>query len=151
MSRAKRLGLILELAEREEQKAAQAAELAKRVWQEDQNKLDELCQYYNDYQASFSGPSSCRRADDIARQRAFLSQLAEAKKQQAAVVEKRLSLCTSKQQVWQQTRLKRKAMQELIERLQADEAKLAARRESKMLDEWFNQSKSHREERKTDT
>lgn len=151
MSRAKRLGVVLELAERDEQKAAQAAELAKRVWQEDQNKLDELCQYYNDYQASFSGPSSCRRAEDIARQRMFLTQLADAKKQQTSVVEKRHSLCTAKQQAWQQARLKRKAMQELIERLRADEAQLASRRESKMLDEWFNQSKSRRDEHKGDS
>lgn len=150
MSRAKRLVIVLNLAERTEQQAAQASELARRLWQEDQHKLEDLCQYYADYEASFAGSSACRRAEDIARQRGFLSQLSEAKQQQSAVVEKRLSICNTKQKLWQQARLKRKALQELIQRLEADEAKLLSRKEAKMLDEWFNQSKSHRHERQTD-
>lgn len=150
MSRAKRLAIVLELAERTERQAAEASELARRLWQDDQQKLDELCEYYVDYEASFAAPGALARAEDLARQRGFLGQLAEAKKQQSAVVEKRLSICTSKQQAWQQTRLKRKAMQELIQRLQADETRVASRQEAKMLDEWFNQTKSHRQERQTD-
>lgn len=150
MSRAQRLSIVLELAERTEQQAAQASELARRLWQDDQRKLEDLDQYYSDYEASFAGGTSFKRAEDIARQRGFLSQLADAKRQQKAVVEKRLSICNSKQQAWQQTRLKRKALQELIQRLKADEAQAASRKEAKMLDEWFNQTKSHRQDRQND-
>lgn len=150
MSRAKRLIVVLNLAERTEQQAAQASELAHRLWQDDQKKLDDLCQYYSDYETSFEGKNACRRAVDIARQRGFLSQLTEAKVQQSAVVEKRLSICQAKQQLWQQARLKRKALQELIARLEADEVRALSRKEEKMLDEWFNQTKSHRQERQPD-
>lgn len=150
MSRAKRLAIVLELAERTEQQAAQASELARRLWQDDQQKLDNLCEYYTDYEVSFARPGAFARAEDIARQRGFLSQLADAKQQQSAVVEKRWAICHNKQQAWQQTRLKRKALQELIQRLQADEARAVSRQEAKMLDEWFSQTKSHRQERQTD-
>lgn len=150
MSRAKRLGIVLDLAQRTEQKAAEASELARRLWQEDQNKFDELCQYYDDYEASFTHPSAFMRAQDIAQQRGFLSQLADAKKQQSLVVEKRFSIRQDKLQAWQKTRLKRKALQELIARLQADEAKVLSRQEAKMLDEWFNQTSLRRQEHQRD-
>jgi flagellar protein FliJ len=150
MSRSQRLGIVLELAERHEEQTAQAYELARRLWQEDQSKLDELRQYYADYEAAFAAPSACRRAEDFARQRAFLGQLNDAKKQQESVVEKRLEITKSKQRVWQEARLKRKAMQELIDRLRAGEAKKLSKQEAKMLDEWFNQTKTHREQRQID-
>lgn len=151
MSRAKRLGIVLELAERTETQAAKAYELARRLWQEDDNRLVELGQYYADYAAASVNPMGSCRAEDIARQRGFLSKLSDAKQQQSAVVEKRLAICNNKQAVWQQARLKRKALQELIAKLKADEARVASRKEAKMLDEWFNQSKSHRQQRQSDS
>lgn len=140
MSRAKRLNLVLDIAERKENKAAEAFELARRLWLEDQEKMQDLQRYYSDYELAFTKPSTRLRAQDIAQQRGFLSQLAEALRQQQQVVEKRRDIADTKQSDWQKARLKRRALEDLIARLKADEQKALTRKEEKMLDEWFTQT-----------
>lgn len=145
MSRAKRLSLVLDIAERAENKAAEAFEMARRLLQEDQDKLADLQRYYADYEQSFSQPTLLR-AQDIMQQRSFLQRLAEAVRQQEQIVERRGSIAESKQKDWRTAHLKRRALQELIERVRADEQKVLTRKEQKMLDEWFSQSALRRAE-----
>lgn len=146
MSRAKRLNLVLDIAERTESKAAEAFEMARRLWREDQEKMDDLQRYYNDYEHAFTQPVARMRAQDIAQQRGFLQQLADALRQQQQVVDRRRSIADAKQSDWQTARLKRRALEDLISRLKADEQKVLTRKEEKMLDEWFTQSLSRRDE-----
>lgn len=145
MSRAKRLQLVLDMAAKAEDKAAEALELARQLKLTDEQKLAELCQYYEDYEISFRRPQTLIRAEEMLRQRGFLMQLSEAKEQQSQVVEKRTVIFTNKQQLWQVAHLKRKSMQDLVQRLQSDEDRLLSRREEKMLEEWFTQTASQRE------
>lgn len=144
MSRSKRLNLVLDIAERKENKAAEAFELARRLWLEDQEKMQDLQKYYSDYELAFTRPAARLRAQDIAQQRGFLTQLAEALRQQQQVVDRRRSIADNKQSDWQSARLKRRALEELIDRIKADEARALTRKEEKMLDEWFAQSRSLR-------
>jgi flagellar FliJ protein len=140
MSRSKRLNLVLDLAERKERKAAEAFELARRLWLEDQEKMADLQRYYSDYELAFTQPAARMRAQDIAQQRGFLTQLADALRQQQQVVDRRRNIADSKQTDWQSTRLKRRALDDLIVRLKADEQRALTRKEEKMLDEWFTQT-----------
>ena len=146
MSRAKRLNMVLDIAERAENKAAEAFEMARRLWLEDQEKMVDLQRYYQDYENAFTQPTMRMRAQDIAQQRGFLQQLAEAVRQQAQVVERRRTIADTKQVDWRTAHLKRRALQELIERVRADEQRLLTRKEEKMLDEWFNQTAQRRAE-----
>lgn len=146
MSRAKRLNLVLDIAERAENKAAEAFELARRMWQEDQEKMADLQRYYEDYEQTFSRPAVRLRAQEIVQQRSFLQQLAEALRQQGQIVERRRLIADNKQMDWRTAHLKRRALQELIERVKADEQKVLTRKEQKMLDEWFAQSSQRRTE-----
>lgn len=140
MSRSKRLNLVLDLAGRKENKAAEAFEMARRLWAEDQEKMQDLQRYYSDYEHAFTQPAARMRAQDIVQQRGFLTQLAEALRQQQQVVDHRRSIADTKQSDWQSARLKRRALEELIGRLRADEQRALTRKEEKMLDEWFAQT-----------
>jgi flagellar FliJ protein len=146
MSRSKRLNLVLDLAERRENKAAEAFEMARRLWLDDQEKMQDLQRYYSDYESAFTRPNARLRAQDIAQQRGFLTQLAEALRQQQQVVERRRSIADAKQSDWQKARLKRRALEELIERIKSDERRALTRKEEKMLDEWFAQTARMRKE-----
>lgn len=146
MSRATRLNMVLDIAERAENKAAEAFEMARRLWLEDQEKMVDLQRYYQDYENAFTQPTMRLRAQDIAQQRGFLQQLAEAVRQQAQVVERRRTIADTKQVDWRTAHLKRRALQELIQRVRADEQRLLTRKEEKMLDEWFNQTAQRRAE-----
>src|SRR5690606_9788953 len=114
MSRAKRLNMVLDIAERTENKAAEAFEMARRLWLEDQEKMADLQRYYQDYETAFTQPSIRLRAQDIAQQRGFLQQLAEAVRQQAQIVERRRAIADTKQVDWRTAHLKRRALQELV-------------------------------------
>lgn len=146
MSRLKRLKMVLDIAESTENKAAEAFEMARRLWLDDQEKAAELQRYYQDYENAFTQPSIRLRAQDIAQQRGFLQQLAQAVQQQAQVVERRRTIADAKQANWRTAHLKRRALEELVARVRADEQRSLTRKEEKMLDEWFNQTAQRRTE-----
>lgn len=140
------MDLVLDFAERAEKKAAEAFEMARRLWQEDQEKMTELQRYYEDYEHTFTQPAIRVRVQDIVQQRGFLQQLAEALRQQEQVVGRRRAIADSKQTAWRTAHLKRRALQELIERIRVDEQRVLGRKEQKMLDEWFAQTAQRRAE-----
>lgn len=142
--RAQRLDIVLDLAERTEQKAAQAYELARRLWQEDTQKLKDLEVYCMEYEASISTARVVRRAQDMVRDRGFLQQIYRARQQQESVVKQREGLAEQKKQLWHKSHLKHRALRNLIQRMREDEQKSLNRKEEKLLDEWFAQAARHR-------
>lgn len=142
-SRSNRLEIVLELAERNERKAADVYDAAKRMWQADEAKLEELRAYYQEYEQSFSG-NNVMRASDMARQRDFLQKLSDAIVQQGEVVAHRFEVAESKKGLWHKAHLKFAALRDLIQRMRADEQRVLSRREEKMLEEWFAQSSVRR-------
>lgn len=147
MSRVKRLQLVLDMVKKQEQAAAEALDQARQLKSADEQKLEELTHYYEDYESACRQPAPFIRAEDMQRQRGFLVRLSEACAQQIQVVERRCVLCDGKREEWRQIHLKRKAMQELIEQFKRDEARELSKKEEKMLDEWFNQSSHLRSRR----
>lgn len=145
--RAQRLSLVLELAERTEQQAAQTYEMARRLWQEDAQKLQDLELYCVEYEASISTARVVRRAQDMVRDRGFLQQIYRARQQQESVVKQREGLTEQKKQLWHKAHLKHSALRNLIERMREDEQKALNRKEEKLLDEWFAQAAQHRDGR----
>ncbi len=147
MSKSKRLQIVLDLAEQAEHDAAEAFEMARKLKIQDEQKLYELNQFYEDYEMDFRRPQPFLRAEEMQRQRGFLVQLCEARDQQQQILEHRTKVLESKQTLWQTAHLKRKALNDLIERLKLDEARELDKKEEKMLDEWFAQTAQQRIER----
>lgn len=142
-TRSNRLEIVLELAERNERKAADVYDAAKRMWQADEAKLEELRTYYSEYERSFTG-NNVMRASDMARQRDFLQKLSDAIVQQGEVVAHRFELAETKKGLWHKAHMKYAALRDLIQRMRADEQRVLSRREEKMLEEWFTQSSLRR-------
>lgn len=144
--RSKRLAIVLELAERELEAAAQAFEKARRFCLEEEQKLTQLEDYYADYQQAFASGGSMR-VQDLMKQRNFLEQLAQAKRQQQGAIRTAQLNLEGKRQAWQKCHLKHKNMAELISRYRAEEDAVMAKKEQKMLDEWFQQTQGQRTNR----
>ncbi len=144
MKRSERLGLVLDLADKALKKAADVVESARQQLLTEQQKLEDLEHYYNDYSHSFAETLAGIRAQDVARQRAFLGQLSDAQKQQQLIVNQRGQLVANKQKLWHLAYLKQRAIEQLIQRLQKDETAALTRKEEKRLDEWSLQASARK-------
>lgn len=135
-SRVERLTLVLELAEKAENTAAEGFNLARTQVQHESQKLNDINSYYSEYQQGLSAARGHQNVDAMIRARGFLQQLAQAKQQQQQIVSQYTKLSEQKKQAWLKAHLKHKSMQELIARLKAEEARALSVKEEKMLDEW---------------
>ena len=133
--RSKRLQVVLELAEREKDAAAQAFEQAQMQFTQEQHKLTQLSDYYRDYESSFSARRDLR-ASDLMQQRNFLQQLSQAQQQQQAVINSVERLLEEKRELWHKCHLKHQKLAELIARYRSEEEAALAKKEQKVMDEW---------------
>lgn len=148
MKRSERLGVVLDLATKTADKAAEVVAKVRQQLLAEEQKLEDLRRYYNEYEKVFSTQQTAIRALDMARQRAFLGQLTQAQQQQLVVIDQRRGLLAAKQKIWQVAHLKQQAIAQLIERLKKDENLALTRKEEKRLDE-FTQQASRRRNRET--
>lgn len=146
VKRADRLAVVLDLADRQVQKASEIYNIALQAWKADEARLEELRSYYAEYEHAFSHGNALR-ASEIARQRGFLQKLADAIVQQGEVVRHRYEVAENKKALWHKAHLKHGALRDLIQRIRADEERALSKREEKMLDEWFTQSAAGRSAR----
>ena len=135
-SRADRLHIVLEMAEKAENQAAEVFNQARTQHEQAQKKLEDLAAYCLDYQEGLGVLGGRQSAETIARSRGFLGQLMQAKRQQQQIVVQYLKLVEQKKQSWHKSHLKHRALKDLINRFKADDQKVLNRQEEKMLDEW---------------
>ncbi|MFT5084745.1 MAG: flagellar FliJ protein [Lentisphaeria bacterium] len=142
MERSKRLSLVLELAKRAEEEAARLFASSKNQLQQQESKLNELEQYYQDYTLLFSARNQALRAIEVARSRQLLQQLSNVKKDQQIHIAKALANMEAHKRVWQQAHLKHQNMKALIQRYRMEENQLVDKKEQKIIDEWVTQRRS---------
>lgn len=141
--RSKRLAVVLDLAEREKDQATQEFELARQQCLQEEQKLTQLIDYYRDYQQSFAAKKSLR-VEELIKQRSFLDQLAQAQKQQQALIRSAQANLETKRAAWQKSHMKHKNLAQLINRYRVQEELALSKKEQKMLDEWFQQTRTPR-------
>jgi flagellar FliJ protein len=139
--KSKRLAIVLELAEREKDQAAQAFEQARQQYAQEEQKLAQLEDYYQDYARSFTSTRTLR-VEDLVKQRSFLQQLSQAIQQQQGLLQTVKNAVEQKRQAWQKSHVKHKNLADLITRYRAEEQAVTDKKEQKMLDEWFQQSRA---------
>lgn len=135
--RSERLGIVLELAERDEREATKQVQSWQARLHDEQQRLLELKSYYQEYEELFRQRRAGIRAQDIAREREFLIELTHMQgrqTQQIALVEKGLD---QKLNRWRECHLKHQSLEKLIQRLQKEEDRELDKVEQKLLDEWF--------------
>jgi flagellar protein FliJ len=136
MSRAKRLAPVQDVVEAAERRLAQSLAAAQRRLAEAESKLLELERYRGEYQQGLTqragGGIGVAQLRDY---QAFLGRLTEAIRQQQAVVQRTRSDRDAEQVRWQHAARRVKAVDHVVDQWQAEDRRLAERREQRDTDE----------------
>lgn len=137
--RQKRLNSVLHLAESTETHAALEFVKAKDSFEFNQAKLEELRSFRDEYRQEEKSVSAHR----LQSTRQFLSQLSNAIDQQESQVDQMLVHMQSEEESWNATRVKRKSIEKLLEKRNAEFEKQESKLEQKQLDELNRPSFRH--------
>lgn len=136
MNRSERMKSVRRYTASREDEAARAFEEANLAYRQQQQQLDELRRYREEYRSQMmdvgaSGVSASR----FNQFRGFLAKLDEAIKQQEQTLAQVGQECARRRQVWLEARAKTQIMDKVVSRCQDEEARSEARAEQKAVDE----------------
>lgn len=147
--RSDRLKVVLQLEARREEKAQQAVQAALGKHDQERQRLQELGQYHDEYQAQIraqqQAPQSSRQ---LLGWQQFLAQLNRAIEQQQVQVQRFQLRLDEARTVWREAWEKRAAMARHIDECRMREQQEADRREQKSVDEATNQRYARPERRR---
>lgn len=141
-SRAKRMQVVLFLAERKEQELGQQLNQQRQVVEQEIEQLRQLEQYAEQYLQTYSERKSNVRPHELIAYSGFIQRLGDARLEQKAKIERQQKVFARMQQVWRTAHHKCESIKELIERLKQDENALIDKRLQKELDELVGQQYS---------
>ncbi|MGB6137857.1 MAG: flagellar export protein FliJ [Shewanella sp.] len=140
MAKTDPLVTVLKLAVEAEEKAALQLKAAQFERQKRQGQLDALNNYRLDYMKQMEGHSGTTlRANQYHQFHQFIRQVDSAINQQVAVVQDGEKQVGYRQQHWQETQQKRKAVEMLLAKKATKEQLAESKREQKMSDEFAMQ------------
>jgi flagellar FliJ protein len=136
MKRAKRLEPVQHIVDEAQKRLAMSvAAFEKRVL-DGEKKLDELVRYKAEYEQGFQQRASTGiGVTEMRDYQAFLSRLAEAIKQQQALVNRARAEADAERVKWHEALKRSKALGHVVERWQAEERHVTERREQRESDE----------------
>lgn len=136
MSRVRKLDPVIEIARKRTESALVKLGESNALLQQEQNQLNDLMHYRDDYLAQFRRDDplvmSAKKALEL---RGFLAQLDQAINAQQLQVNQSRSLVARQQQNWLQARNKEQALDTLMAKYQANEQHQQQRREQRDNDE----------------
>lgn len=136
MKRAKRLEPVQHLIDDAQRRLAQSVSAFERRVHDGEAKLNELQRYQAEYEQQFSQRAGRGiAATDLRDYQAFLARLAEAIKQQQALVNRARAEHQAERLKWQEALKRAKALGHVVERWQAEERQASARRDQRESDE----------------
>lgn len=136
MKKSSRLQPVVKVAESREQQAAQALGMAQTQLTQAEQRLAELKVYREDYIARFhSAGAAGMGALQMEDYRQFLHKLSLAIDQQGQVIAQAASEVEVKRQGWHQNRSKTQMLDTVVSRYQAEEQRVAERKEQGEQDE----------------
>lgn len=143
MRKSQRLQVVLELARRDEESAAKMFENLRSAYQTEVQKLEDLENYYQDYEAKFRSRTNGLRASDIANSRSLLQQIVMVQQGQKLQIQQAKNELDKGRLEWHKIHLKYEKLQELIRRYRIEETLEDDKKEQKMIDDWVSQTHSH--------
>lgn len=135
VKRSQRMKLVLQLAERAEEAAAQQLQLSREQLQEAEQQLQQVTEYQLEYQAQINAKLKPKHVAEMINDREFLQQLGDV---EMAQQHKRRQLQQFSEQAlkqWQGLYQRRKNIESLIQRLQTSENLILEKQLQKQLDE----------------
>ncbi len=136
MVKSRRLRPVQRVAVSKEQTAARQLGDSRRRMHEQEQRLDELCQYHAEYLGRFnSAAKHGMSATQLQEYRAFLSKLERAIKEQEVIVLERRSECSGHKDQWQQKHVRTQALDKIVDRYKQEERKGVDARAQKESDD----------------
>lgn len=136
MKRAKRLEPVQHIVDEAQQRLARSVAAFEKRLLDGEKKLEELMRYKAEYEQGFqqraAGGIGVMEMRDY---QAFLAKLAEAIKQQQALVSRARAEAEAERVKWQEALRRSKALGHVVERWQAEERHVTERREQRESDE----------------
>jgi flagellar protein FliJ len=144
-SRAKRMQVVLTLAEREEEQAGQQLSQCQAQVAAEVEQLRQLDEYAAQYLTVYGERKTGIRPHELIAYSGFIQRLGEAKKEQEGRLKRIQAQMDKLQQAWRVAHQKCKSIKELIDRLKLEESTLIDKRLQKEMDELVGQAYIRRE------
>ncbi|MFT7559279.1 MAG: flagellar FliJ protein [Flavobacteriales bacterium] len=119
--RSKRLAIVVQLAKKEEDSAADVFSLCQQALALEQKRLADIDEYYASYEETIASQRMGLHGDQLQHSRAFLAQLNVARTQQRNTIIQAESTFKRRQSEWQVLRLKHQSLLDYVERLRQEE------------------------------
>ena len=134
-SRSQRMQIVLTLAERHEQAAAQRLGNFREQVNAEQEQLRQLEEYAAHYLDTYGSLKTGLHAQDLISYSSFIQRLGDAKKEQQAKIARLMQALDQLQQEWRDKHRRRESIQDLIARLRYEENDVLEKRLQKELDD----------------
>jgi flagellar FliJ protein len=140
MKKSQRMKTVNSLAERQESEQAAVFSKSQRAFDAQQQKLNELQQYYREY-ADASQPSNAIQLDlnRLQETRQFMSKLAQAIQQQGEAVKKAEKVVNHERQRWLDSRCRTMSLGKLTDRYREHEMQQVNKEEQRQADDLSSQ------------
>lgn len=145
-SRAKRMHVVLTLAERNEQQSGQQLSQFTLQVDSEAEQMRQLDEYAEQYLKTYSERKTGVRPQELIAYSGFIQRLGLARKEQQARLDRLQIQLERYRQAWRIAHQKTESIKELIVRLQHEENALVDKRLQKEMDELVSQAYSRREE-----
>jgi flagellar protein FliJ len=145
-SRAKRMQVVLTLAERNEQQAGEQLRQFTVQVEAEAEQLRQLEEYAAQYLNSYSERKAAVRPQELIAYSSFIQRLGVARKEQQSRLDRFQLQLERYRQTWRIAHQKTESIKDLITRLQQEENALLDKRLQKEMDELVGQAYSRREE-----
>ena len=133
--RSQRMQIVLMLAERHEQAAAQRLGNFREQVNAEQEQLRQLEEYAAHYLDTYGSLKTGLHAQDLISYSSFIQRLGDAKKEQQAKIARMMQVLDQLQQEWRDKHRRRESIQDLIARLRYEENDVLEKRLQKELDD----------------
>lgn len=140
--RSKRLGIVVDIAQSNEERAAEKLQQAREFLDREQTRLQEIERYYQDYNSQFASQRSGLRAEQMLTNREFLRQLSLTAEAQKMQIQRATEQVDRAKKEWFACHLKKEKLEAYIEKLKHEESAVQDKLEQKMVDDWVTQSLS---------
>ncbi len=136
MQKIKRMKLVIELAQKAENDAASQLGEIQTQLQTEQQRLQDLNDYYNSYKQNANAPTGSVSVQTIQNARYFLQQLDTAKQAQTHQITHVTQQKDQQQKHLQEKYMRRRMLESLLEKIKQDEQAIVDKKEQALLDEW---------------
>jgi len=145
-SRAKRMQVVLTLAERNEQQAGQQLSQFTLQVDAEAEQLRQLDDYAAQYLNTYANRKTAVKPQELIAYSGFIQRLGEARKEQQTRLERFQLQLERLRQAWRIVHQKTESLKDLIVRLQQEDNALVDKRLQKEMDELVGQAYSRRED-----